>query len=244
MNLNNKNVLITGVGKGIGRSLVGYLLNNGANVYGLTRSSSDIKKFKNHSRLKIYQGDVCNLNLIKKILDQSIKDKKLINGVINNAGVRQRKKFEKITKNDIKYVFDVNFFSIFEILKLYAIYCKKNKIKSSIVNIGSIAGETGFKELSGYSATKGALKSLTKCFAIEYAKNNLRANTVNPGFIKTSYYKKFKKKKSLYNWTISKIPYKRWGKPNEISNLVGFLISDDSSFITGETINIDGGWLK
>ena len=84
---------------------------------------------------------------------------------------------------------------------------------------------------------------MTQCFAVEYAKK-IRANIVNPGFIKTSYYKKFKKNKSLYNWTILNIPQKRWGESKEVSSVVGFLLSDNSNYITGESINVDGGWLK
>ena len=135
--------------------------------------------------------------MIKQILVFSIKNKRLINGVINNAGIRQRRKFEKITEKEVNNVFKINFFSIFKIMQLYVKYCKRFKIKSSIVNIGSIVGETGFKELSGYSATKGALKSMTQCFAEEYAYQGIRANIVNPGFTKTSYFSKFKKKKKI-----------------------------------------------
>ena len=118
------------------------------------------------------------------------------------------------------------------------------KIKSSIVNIGSIVGEVGFEGLSGYSSSKGALKSLTQSFAVESAKYGIRANMINPGFIKSSYFKKFKKNKKLYNWTISRTPLKRWGESREVSDLVKFLISDESTYITGESINIDGGWLN
>ena len=244
MNLRNKNILITGVGKGLGEDMAKSFVKTGAFVYGVTRSKSDINKFKNKKNLKIFYGDVRNLNLIKKIFKQSLKDKRIINGLVNNAGIRQRLKFQNITKKKMKEIFDINFFSIFEILKLYANYCIQRKTKSSIVNIGSIVGEIGFIELSGYSATKGALKSLTQCFATEFAKHNLRANVVNPGFTKTSYFQKFKSNKKLYNWTLSKIPLNRWGEVNEVSSLVSFLLSEESSYITGETINIDGGWLK
>ena len=73
-------------------------------------------------------------------------------------------------------------------------------------------------------------------------KHNIRANLISPGFTKTSYYKKFKKKTKLYKWTLSRIPMDRWGSSIEISKLISFLISDDSSYINGENINIDGGW--
>ena len=120
----------------------------------------------------------------------------------------------------------------------------KKKLKGSIVNIGSIVGQNGFSELAGYASTKGALTSMTKSFAVEMAEKNIRANIVSPGFTKTSYFEKFKKNKKLYNWTLSRTPMKRWGEPEEISNLICFLLSENSSFITGENINIDGGWLS
>ncbi len=243
MFLKNKNILVTGVGKGLGKNMVESFVKSGAFVYGITRSRSDINKFKNLKNFKVYLGDVRNIKLINKIFKQSIKDKKIINCLVNNAGIRQRLKFQKISDKKIKDVFDINFFSVFRIMRLYAKFCDENKINSSIVNIGSIVGETGFNELSGYSSTKGALKSMTQCFAVEYAKK-IRANIVNPGFIKTSYFEKFKKNKSLYDWTISKIPQNRWGESGEISSVVSFLLSDYSNYITGESINVDGGWLR
>ena len=139
-------------------------------------------------------------------------------------------------------IFQTNFFSVFENMKNFAKYLKKNKFKGSIVNIGSIVGNNGFSELSGYASTKTALIGLTKSFAVEMAKNNIRANLINPGFIKTSYFQKFKKKNKLYKWTISRIPQKRWGEPNEVSQITCFLLSDLSSYINGATLSVDGGW--
>ena len=76
------------------------------------------------------------------------------------------------------------------------------------------------------------------------AKKNIRANIISPGFTETSYFNNFKKKKDLYNWTLSRIPMNRWGKSEEISKAILFLLSDESSYITGENINVDGGWLS
>ena len=199
MKLSDKIIFLTGAGKGIGRDLYENFLKSGSFVYALTRSKSDLKKISNFEKKNssIFYGDVRNFNLIKRIFNFSIKNKKLINGIINNAGIRQRRKFENITKKEVSEVFNINFFSIFKIMQVYVKYCKKFKIRSSIVNIGSIVGETGFKELSGYGATKGALKSMTQCFSEEYADHGIRANIVNPGFTKTSYFSRFKKKKKI-----------------------------------------------
>ena len=110
--------------------------------------------------------------------------------------------------------------------------------------MGSIVGQNGFSELAGYASTKSALVGLTKSFAVEMASSNIRANLINPGFIKTSYFEKFKKNKKLYQSTLNRIPQKRWGDPKEISHMVCFLLSDFSSYITGSSIDIDGGWLS
>jgi len=240
--LSNKNILVTGVGKGMGFDLLQKIISYNGYVYGITRSKADLKKFKNLKNCNVFLGDVRNINIFKKIIAQSKKDKKIINGLVNNAGERQRIKFNNISKKKISNLFEVNFFSIFENMKLYSNYLKNKKIPGSIVNIGSIVGNNGFSELAGYASTKTALIGLTKSFAVEMAKNNIRANLVNPGFIKTSYFKKFKKKSNLYNWTISRIPQKRWGNPEEVSNLICFLLSDLSNYVNGTSINIDGGW--
>lgn len=242
MILDNKNILVTGAGKGIGLSIVKEAVDEGAFVYALTRSKKDIKELKKIHNTKLYFGDVSNSQLIKKIFNDSVKNKKLINGLVNNAGERQRLKFQKISDKKISDIFKTNFFSVFSLMQIFSNHLIKRKLEGSIVNIGSIVGQLGFSELTGYASTKTALIGLTKSFATEMANNNIRANIVNPGFTKTSFYKKFKRKNKLYKWTISRIPMKRWGNPHEVSNLICFLISDKSSYITGETINIDGGW--
>jgi len=146
----------------------------------------------------------------------------------------------KISEKDIRHIFEINFFSIFKLCQNFIKYFD-NKKNGSIVNIGSIVGTYGFNELSGYASTKKALEGLTKCLAVEVLNKKIRFNCVNPGFTKTSYYEKFKMKK-LYKWTLGKISLNRWAESSEISKLITFLLSDKSSYINGEIINIDGGW--
>ena len=241
--LKKKNILITGVGKGIGFELVKQCLESGSYVYGLTRSKNDLKKFKKFKNCKIFIGDVVNKNSINKILNQSIKDKKFISGFVNNAGIRQRKEFNNISKTELLNVLNTNFISVFVNMQLFSKYLIKTKMSGSIVNIGSIVGKNGFSELSWYASSKAALGGLNKSFAVEMAKHKIRSNIVSPGFIETSYAKNFKKNKKLYKWTISRIPQKRWGKASEVCNLICFLLSEKSSYITGSEYNIDGGWL-
>lgn len=237
-------ILVTGAGKGIGFATVNLLLKKNYNVYALVKDKNDNKKFISNDNLKIFNGNVKNLNLIKKIFNISNKNKNIITGLVNNAGIRQRQNFLKISKKEIQRVFDVNFFSIFYLMQLFTKNLIKKRIAGSIVNISSIVGKNGFDGLSGYGSTKGAVSALTRCFAKEFADYDIRANSVSPGFTKTSYFSNFKKKKNLYKWTLSRIPLKRWAKPEEISNVIEFLLSAKSSYINGEDINVDGGWLN
>ena len=242
--LNNKTIIITGVGKGIGYDVAQKVIAYGGYVYGVTRSKEDINKFKKSKNCKIFIGDVTKKTTLQKIINFSKKEKRLLTGLVNNAGERQRLPFDKISKEKLNKIFEINFFSVFENMKIFSKYLKLKKVKGSIVNMGSIVGQNGFSELAGYASTKSALVGLTKSFAVEMASSNIRANLINPGFIKTSYFEKFKKKKKLYKWTLNRIPQKRWGDPKEISHMVCFLLSDYSSYITGSSIDIDGGWLS
>ena len=242
--MKKKNILVTGAGKGIGLATTKKLLEDGNYVFAIIRDKKDNKKFDNYDNLKIFNANVKNYKFIEKVLTYSHEIKKPITGLVNNAGIRQRKKFLKISSSDLKEIFTVNFFAAFKIMQIFTNSLIKKKLKGSIVNIASIVGQNGFSELSAYGATKGALISLTKSFATEFAKMNIRANCVSPGFTKTSFYKKFRTKKKLYNWTISRIPLSRWGNPDEIANMICFLLSDKSEYINGENINIDGGWLS
>ena len=243
--LKNKNIFITGIGKGIGKETCKACIENGAFVYAITRSKSDVKEFRKYKNLKIFIGSSTDINLVKKIFKLSIKDKKKINGIINNAGIRFRKDFIKISKKEIQNVFENNFFSIFFIIKEYLkLIGLKNNEHCSIVNIGSIVGKVGFNELSAYASSKSALLGLTKSLTSEFSMKKIRFNIVNPGFIKTSYFKKFKKKKKLYSWTLSRIPMKKWGDSRDISEFLVFMMSDKSRYFSGEDINIDGGWLS
>lgn len=240
--LYKKIILVTGAGKGIGKEIMLESLTRGAFVYAITKSESGLKNFK-HDRCKIFYGDVRNTRLIEKIFKISKKNKKMINSLVNNAGRRQREKFENITNKKLNFIIDSNVKSIFKIMQIFFKYTKNLKDYKSIVNIGSIVGVKGFENLAGYGMTKTALIGLTNCFFIEKSKFKYRCNLINPGFVKTSYYENFKKTKSkLYNWTLKKTPMQKWGEAKDVAELTCFLLSDKSNYINGQTINIDGGW--
>jgi NAD(P)-dependent dehydrogenase (short-subunit alcohol dehydrogenase family) len=243
--LKNKNILITGIGKGIGKELFFECIKLEANVFAVCKNKKDLQKFNfNKKKITIFFGDVTDNKFVSTIFNHFSKKKIILDGLVNNAGQRQRLTFEKIDREALNHIMNVNFFSIFFIIQKFIKNINKNK-ESSIVNIGSIVGNKGFEELSGYASSKSALEGLTKCLAVELTPKfkKLRINNVNPGFTRTSFYNEFKnKKKSLYNWTLKKIPIGRWGETKEISKLIIFLLSDNSTYINGQSINIDGGW--
>lgn len=249
MTLENKIVLVTGIGKGIGYEIFNNCVSNAEYTYGITRSKKDYQKLKKQFKKKncqIFFGDIKNINLINKIIFYSKKKRKRINCLVNNAGERQRQDFLKLNKKNIKNIFENNFFSHFFLTqKIVLEFLKQKKNNFSIVNIGSIVGVNGFSGLSGYASTKQALEGFTKSVAVELASKKIRVNIVHPGFIKTSYFENFKKKRrKIYNWTLSRIPLKEWGNSSDISNVVYFLLSDNSKYITGQSIICDGGWIS
>lgn len=244
--IKKKSIFISGVGKGIGRDLLIKSVNEGFFVYGITRSKSDIKQFDIYKKnCKVFSGDITKISNFEKILKLSLIEKRPIVGIVNNAGIRQRKKFLQFTQKDLKNIFNINFFSIFFVIQKYYEYVKKNVLKKynpTVINIGSIVGKRGFSELSGYASTKSAISGLTKCLALELSNENIRCNTVSPGFIKTSYFENFKKNKKLYKWTLSRTVGGKWGESKDVSNLIIFLLSNKSNFINGQEIFIDDGW--
>ena len=244
--INVRHGIVTGSGKGIGLAVVEKLLREKYYVTAITRSESkeleNLKKTFKKKLVIIYQ-DLEKIYDLKKLLSNIFKTKP-ISFLINNAGIRCRSSLDDLEYNDLITVHNINFLSPFFITKEYLKNIKKNnKTKHSIISITSIVGPRGFADLSSYAASKGALESSMRSLAVEYGDKNVRINCIAPGFIKTSYFNSFKKNKSkLYKWTLAKTPMKRWGDPFEVANIVEFLVSEKSSYITGSTIYVDGGW--
>ncbi len=243
LDLKNKVVLVTGAGKGIGKQILNLLIKENVIVYAVTRNSKDFGHIKKKKNLFLFVGDLKSSNVIDEIFKESKKNKHTFNCLINNAGMRQRKKFSSISSIDLNEIFENNFFSAFKLIQRFTDQFKFKKDMGSIINISSIVGILGFDELSGYASTKSAIDGLTKSLATELSKKKIRVNAIAPGFIKSSYFKKFKKEKSkLYRWTLSRIPLNKWGENLDVANLTLFLLSENSKYINGQVIKIDGGW--
>lgn len=240
-----KTGIITGTGKGIGLSTLKILLKNKYKIISITKSKTkEVENLLKNKNLiqNIYHPLGENLLSDKKLVHEIYKKYK-IDFMVCNAGVRHRDSIQDMNLEKRKYTLNVNYHSnvilIEELLKFF----KKNKTPISIVCISSIVGNLGFKNLSSYASSKMALEGFIKSASVEYAKKNVRMNLIAPGFIKSSYYNKFVKNQNKLNkWILNRTPMGRWGKPDEVSNVIEFLISEKSSYITGSTIYVDGGW--
>jgi len=243
--LDSKNCIITGAGKGIGKDIANLFYTNGANLALITKSKEDIEILENelnqNSKHFIYHGDVSDKDVVKDFASKAIKKFKKIDVLVNNAGTRFRKSFLDITHEEYMKVIETNLGSVFLMSKEVIPNMVENNC-GSIINMSSVAGTFGLSDLSAYISSKSAIVGLTKALAIEFAKKNLRINTIAPGFTETSYFENFKGQKELYNFTLERTPMNRWGKSSEIAQACLFLASDMSSFVTGETLNVDGGW--
>jgi len=244
IDFNEKVVIITGAGKGLGYEISKQFYELGAKVALITRGKEDVEKLElifNKDRAIIFHGDVSDFQLINSFIQEVIDKFKKIDVLINNAGMRFRKNFLEISNEEFNKVIDVNLKSVFFLTqKVIPFMIEANSGK--IINLSSIAGEKGFNQLSGYVTSKAAISGLTRSLAVEFAEHNIQINAIAPGFIKTSFYNSFKENKELYDFTISRTPMNRWGGSDEVAKACVFLASEMSSYINGEILHIDGGW--
>ncbi len=236
--------LITGCGKGIGRETLKYFCESyNEPIVGIYRSDieniSHLNEF--NSRLLLIKGDVSEENIYSKCLDKAVqKFNALPSKFVINAGMRLRNNLEKVDSDTLNKIWQINYFSLRNILKTLVLRDMISK-DISLVYISSIVSSLGFKDLDDYGATKAASESLIRSTSSRFS--NSRFNSIAPGFTKTSYAENFKNNNELlYDWTISRTPMNRWGNSEEIVYLIDFLLSSKSSFITGQTFKIDGGW--
>ena len=240
MNLKNKKIIVTGATGGIGNSIVKVLSDTGAKILAtgtrLEKLEELKSKFKNTNILKF---DISKSEEIEEFIENATKQ--LGGGLdclINNAGITQDNLAIRMNINEWKKVIDVNLTSTFLLSKFAVKKMLKNKY-GKIINITSVVGHTGNLGQANYTASKAGIVAMSKSLAIEYAKKNININCISPGFIKTEMTDKIDEK--FKETIISKIPSSRLGEPEDVANAVLFLASDQSNYINGETIHVNGG---
>ena len=239
-NLKDKNIIVTGASGGIGNSIVKKLNEAKANILA---SGTKIEKLdelkKTFGNIKILKFDISQSDKIEEFIENATNELGgSLDCIVNNAGITQDNLAIRMSLDEWQKVIDINLTSTFLMSKFAIKKMLKNK-SGKIVNITSVVGHTGNPGQTNYSASKAGIIAMSKSLAIEYAKKNINVNCISPGFIKTAMSDKIEDK--FKEIIISKIPSARLGEPDDIANAVLFLTSDQSNYINGETLHINGG---
>ena len=239
-NLKDKKIIVTGASGGIGNSIIKKLNDCGANIIATGTKIEKLEELKSKFKnVKIIKFDISQSDKIEEFIENATKELNgSLNCIVNNAGITQDNLAIRMNLDEWKRVIDINLTSTFLLSKFAIKKMLKNK-SGKIINITSVVGHTGNLGQANYTASKAGIVAMSKSLAIEYAKKNININCISPGFIKTAMTDKIDEK--FKEVIISKIPSARLGEPEDIANAVLFLASDQSDYINGETIHVNGG---
>ncbi len=240
MPLKGKVAIVTGAKQGIGYEIAFSLAKKGCAVVLCSKTGCEeiAEKFRKMNLKSIgVKCDVSNKKDVEKLFEKTIKEFGKVDILVNNAGIYPFLSFEKMTEEDWNKVMDINLKGVFLCTKKATELMKEN---GKIINISSISSMIGFKGLVHYCASKGGVNAFTRALALELAPRKINVNAIAPGAIETP---GAASPDEIKNRTILQIPLKRMGKPEDIANAVVFLASDESSYITGQVIVVDGGWV-
>jgi len=238
--LKSKNIIITGASGGIGNAIVKRLNDSGAQILASGTRVEKLEELKSKFKnIKILKFDISQIEKIEEFIENAANE---LGGnldcLINNAGVTQDNLAIRMSIDEWKKVIDINLTSTFLLSKCAIKKMLKNK-SGKIINITSVVGHTGNLGQANYTASKAGIVAMSKSLAIEYAKKNININCISPGFIKTAMTDKIDEK--FKEIIIGKIPSARLGEPEDIANAVHFLASNQSNYINGETLHVNGG---
>ena len=240
----NKTVFVTGGSRGIGKQVALTYAEHGYNiVINYVSDKTDVETLKKEIEEKgveslILKADVSKKEEVEEVVKQAIDKFEKIDVLVNNAGITKDNLLMRMSEEEFDRVMEINLKGTFLVTKAVTKYMMKQR-KGSIINLSSVVGVSGNAGQCNYSASKAGIIGFTKSIAKELASRNIRANAVAPGFIETDMTEVLSDtvKESIYN----QIPLKRMGSAKEVADLIYFLGSEKSSYITGQVINVDGG---
>ena len=240
----NKTVFVTGASRGIGKEVALKFADKGYNVViNYVSSKTNVEELKEEFENKgvkalIMQADVTNKEAIEELVKKAIEEFGSIDVLVNNAGITKDNLLMRMSEEEFDKVIEINLKGTYIVTKAVTKYMMKKR-KGSIINLSSVVGVAGNAGQCNYAASKAGIIGFTKSVAKELASRNIRANAVAPGFIETDMTAVLSDevKENIHN----QIPLKRMGTAKEVADLIYFLGSDESAYITGQVINIDGG---
>ncbi|MFH1427021.1 MAG: glucose 1-dehydrogenase [Patescibacteria group bacterium] len=247
MRLQNKIAIITGAGSGIGRGIALSFIKEGAKIIVADVSEpggQETIKLITQKKGKAYfiKTDVSLAADIENMVKACQKKFGRIDILVNNAGIVKMSPLHEMNEDDWNLVLNVNLKSVFLSSKNVIPIMLKQK-KGKIINIASIAGLVGFDQTSAYCASKGGIIALTKEMAIEYASRKINVNCIAPGVIKTAMTKDMLNDPAAKKVFADSTPYPRLGEPKDIAMAAVYLASEESNFVNGEVLVVDGGWI-
>ena len=239
-----KTVLVTGASRGIGKEVAMLYAENGYDVIiNYVSDKTDVEGIKKEFEEKnvkclLVKADVSKEEEVANLVNKAIEEFGKIDVLVNNAGITKDNLLMRMSEEEFDKVIEINLKGTFLVTKAVTKYMMKKR-QGSIINLASVVGVVGNAGQSNYSASKAGIIGFTKSVAKELASRNIRANAVAPGFIETDMTSVLKDeiKENIYN----QIPLKRMGNAREVAELIYFLGSEKSSYITGQVINVDGG---
>lgn len=243
IDLTGKIAVVTGGAKGIGRAVTARLAKDGAIVFALGRTEPKegmqiTGNTETDSRIKFLAADVSDADNLKDVIDKIIKENEKIDILVNNAGITKDNLLIRMSEKDFDDVMNINLKGAFLASKFVSRYMM-SKRQGRIINIGSVVGTIGNPGQANYASSKAGMIGLTKSLAKELSARNILVNLIAPGYVKTEMTDKLSDEQRKY--FEENIPLKRIAEPEDIANTVSFFCSDDSAYITGQVIHVDGG---
>lgn len=243
IDLQGKTAIVTGASQGLGEAIVRRLHQAGANVVvnylamGTNQANAERIVSELGDRATAIEADVCKLPQVVSMFEEAERRFGGVDMVVNNAGILRDKTIRKMSEEDWQSVIDTNLTGVFHVCKAAA---DRLRDDGRVVNLSSISGQTGFFGQANYSAAKAGVVGLTKVLSKEFAKRRITVNAVAPGVILTEMGKSIPEEQRAVMLPL--IPLARFGVPDDIANAVLFLCSDLASYMSGQTLHVNGGW--